>query len=47
MDGPREIIIIIEVSQKERQMPYDTTCMWNLKYETYKLIHKTEMDSHT
>ena len=27
-----EIIILSEVSQKERQITYDTTYMWNLKY---------------
>ena len=29
-----EIIILTEVSQKERQMPYDIKHMWNLKYDT-------------
>ena len=31
-----EIIILSEVSQKEksRQIPYDITYMWNLKYNT-------------
>ena len=33
-----EAIILIEVNQTERQMPYDITYMWNLKKwqkETY------------
>ena len=28
------IIILSEVTQRERQMPYDMTYMWNLKYDT-------------
>ena len=31
---PLEILILSEVSQKERQMPYDKIYMWNLKYGT-------------
>ena len=42
-----EIIILNEVSQKERQIPYDITYMWNLKYDTNELIYETETDSHT
>ena len=38
-----EIIILSEVSQ----IPYDITHMWNLKYDTYEPIHKTETDSKT
>ena len=26
-----EIIILNEVSQREKQIPYDITCRWNLK----------------
>ena len=37
-------IIISEVSQK-RKAKYDTTYMWNLRYDTNGLIHETEMDS--
>ena len=29
-----EIILLSEVSQKERQIPYDITYMWNPKYGT-------------
>ena len=36
-----EIITLSEVSQ--RQIPYDITYMWNLKYDTNELIHKTEI----
>ena len=28
-------------------MPYDITYMWNLKYDTNKLIYETETDSQT
>ena len=44
-----EIITLSEVSQKERerQIPYDITSMWNLKYGTNKPIYKTEIDSQT
>ena len=42
-----EIIILSEVSQRERQTPYDITYMWNLKYDTNELIYKTETDSQT
>ena len=29
------------------QTPYDTTYMWNLKYDTNELIYETETDSQT
>ena len=40
-----ETIILSEVSQKE--IPYDITYMWNLKYDTNEFIYKTETDSQT
>ena len=43
-----EIIILCEVkSHRERQMSYDITYMWNLKYDTNDLIYKTKTDSQT
>ena len=30
-----------------RQMPYDITYMWNLKYDTNDPIYETERDSQT
>ena len=44
-----EIIILSEVSQsgRERQISYDITYMWNLKYATNELIYKIETDSQT
>ena len=31
-------------SDRERQISYDTAYMWNLKYDTNKIIYKTETD---
>ena len=33
--------------ERERQIPHDITCMWNLKYDTEEPIHETETDSQT
>ena len=35
-----EFIILSEVSQTERQISYDISYMWNLKYDTNELITK-------
>ena len=32
-------------SERERQIPYGVTYMWNLKYDTNQLNYKTETDS--
>ena len=40
-----EIIMLSEISQ--RQIPYDITYMWNLKYDTNELTDKTEIDPQT
>ena len=42
-----EINILSEVSQTEKDIPYDITYMWNLKKDTDELIYKTETDSQT
>ena len=43
-----EMIILSEVkSERERQIPYDITYTWNLKYDTNEPIYKTETDSQT
>ena len=42
-----EIIILSEVSQRERQIPYDIAYMWNLKYDTNELIYERETDLQT
>ena len=38
---------IIILSERERQMPYDITYMWNLKYGTNEHIYEAETDSQT
>ena len=42
-----EIIILSEVSQKEKDKYHDITYMWNLKYDTNELIYKTGIDLQT
>ena len=41
----QEIIILSKF--RERQIPNDTTYIWNLKSDTKELIYKTEIDSDT
>ena len=41
----QKIIILSEVNQKERQIPYDIIYMWNLKNDTNELLNETETDS--
>ena len=45
MDGPRDYHTKWSKSERERQIPYDITYMWNLKYDTNEPIYKTETDS--
>ena len=43
-----EMIILNEVkSDRERQIPYDITDVWNLKYGTNERIYETETESQT
>ena len=35
------------LSKSERQVPYNITYMWNLKYNTKEPIYKTEIISQT
>ena len=37
-------IILSKVNQREKQMLYDISYMWNLKYGTNELISETEAD---
>ena len=37
-----ETLILSEVSQRERQMPYDITYIWNLIYGTNEPFHRKE-----
>ena len=41
MDGPRDDHTKWSKSDREGQILYDVTYMWNLKYDTNELIHKT------
>ena len=34
-------------SERERQIPYDITYMWNLKYDTNEPIYEAETESQT
>ena len=45
-DGPRDNHTKWSKSERERQIPYDITYMWNLKYDTNELIYKTETDTY-
>ena len=48
VDGPRDYHTKWSKSERERQIPYDITYMWNLKYDTNdELIYKRETDSQT
>ena len=39
-----EMTMLSEVSQTEKQIPYDMSYIWNLKYDTNEFIYKTEAD---
>ena len=47
MDGPRDDQTKWSKSDRERHISYDSTYMWNLKYDTNELIYETETDSQT
>ena len=47
MDGPRNYYTKRSKSERERQISYDITYMWNLKYDTNEHIYETETDSQT
>ena len=38
-------ILILSKPERERQLLYDITYMWNLKYGTDEPVYKTETDS--
>ena len=46
-DGPRDYHTKWSKSDRERQILYDTTYMWNLKYNTSDSLYKTETYSQT
>ena len=47
MDGPRDYHTKWSKSERESQITYESTYMWNLKYDTNERIYKTETDSQT
>ena len=47
MDGSRDDHTKWSKPDRERQMSYDITHMWNLKNDTDELIYETETDSQT
>ena len=47
MGGSKDCHTKWSKSDRERQISYDITYMWNLKYDTNELIYKTETDSGT
>ena len=47
MDAIRDSHTKWSTSERERQIPYDVTYMWNIKYGTNDPIYKTETESQT
>ena len=47
MDEPRDYHTKWSKSEEERQIPYDITYTWNLKYDTNEPIYETETDTQT
>ena len=47
MDATRACHSKRNMSERERQIPYDITYMWYLKYDTNESIYKIETDSQT
>ena len=44
MDATRDYHTKWSKSERERQIPYGITYMWNLKYDTNELIYEAETD---
>ena len=44
MAGPRDYHPKQSKSERQRQIPYDITYMWNLKYDTNELFYEIETD---
>ena len=47
VDGPGDHHTEWSKPDRERQIPYEITCMWNLKDDTKELIYRTEINSQT
>ena len=44
MDGPKDYHTKWNRSERERQLPYDISYTWSLKYDTSEFIYETETD---
>ena len=47
MDEPRDDHRRQSKTQRERQISYDISYMWNLKYDTNECIYEIKTDSQT
>ena len=47
MDATRDYHTKWSKSERERQIPYDITYMWNLKYDTNEPTYESETGSQT
>ena len=47
MDEPRDYHTSQNNSEREKQIPYDITYMWNVKYDTNQDSYKAKIDSQT
>ena len=47
MSGPRDYTLSEIKSEREQQISYKITFMWDLKYDTNEFIYKTKTDSQT
>ena len=47
VDGPRDYHTKWSKLEREKQIAYDNTYTWNLKYDANELFYKTETDSQT
>ena len=47
MDRPTDYHTKWSKTDRERQISYDITYMWNLKHDTNKLLYETEIDWQT
>ena len=47
MNGSEDYHIKRNKSERDRQIQYDITYMWNLKYDTNGFVYETETDSQT
>ena len=46
MNGPRDYHSKQSQSERKRQIPYDITYMWNLKYDTNESVSMKQKQTH-